>query len=189
MPKPLPNSISDRHPHPAIVIMGVCGTGKSSIGHLLAELLTDAWFVEGDDYHPPENIKRLSAGEALTDIDRSQWLENLGRAINAQRQSYITLCSCSALKKSYRDHLRSLSPNIIFIFLDGSKDLIKQRLEDREHFMSPDLLDSQLNTLEKPTADEGQIITCPIDQSASDTVTLLINQHLSGLINAKYIKG
>jgi gluconokinase len=136
--------------------MGVTGSGKSTVGGMLADAL-GVTFVEGDDYHPAENIQRMAAGIPLTDADRSGWLRalasRLGQSAKAGEGLVIT---CSALKKSYRDILRTAAPEVQFIFLDGSRSLIADRVANRrDHFMPATLLDSQLSTLEPPTADEN----------------------------------
>ena len=138
------------------VVMGVAGAGKSVVGALLAHAL-GVDFVEGDDYHPPENRHRMSIGIPLTDDDRRGWLLLLAaRLKQAKDTGRGVVMSCSALKRSYRDLLRSEAGEVRFIYLRGPRDLLAERLAHRPgHFMPPSLLDSQLATLEEPTADEG----------------------------------
>jgi gluconokinase len=135
-----------------LVLMGVSGTGKTTVGKLLAADL--GWdFVEGDEYHPPANVEKMSAGIPLTDDDRRPWLQALRRRIEqACRGGENLILACSALKHEYRRHLeRDDLECVEYVFLHGSKELLQSRLEGREgHFMPPHLLDSQLETLEVP---------------------------------------
>lgn len=142
---------------PILVIMGVSGTGKSTIAAILAERL--GWDIgEGDDLHPASNVAKMAAGEPLTDDDRWPWLDLVADWITersiAGRPGIIT---CSALKKSYRDRLRD--PNVVFVHLSGSKEQIGRRLAARNgHFMPVSLLDSQFAALEPPTTDEQRLV-------------------------------
>lgn len=138
------------------VVMGVTGSGKSTVGAALAHAL-GIGFVEGDDYHPVENVKRMASGTPLTDEDRSGWLHALANRIREAREAGTGLVlTCSALKRSYRDILRSASPGVQFVFLDGPRSLLEERVAGRRgHFMPASLLDSQLETLEKPASDEN----------------------------------
>jgi gluconokinase len=137
------------------VVMGVSGCGKTLIGEGLARAL-DVEFVEGDAYHPPENVARMTAGIPLTDADRQGWLAALAaRIAEAKRAGMGLVVSCSALKRSYRDLLRAGAADVRFVFLKGSRELIAARLAGRQgHYMPPSLLDSQLATLEEPSPDE-----------------------------------
>ena len=138
------------------VVMGVCGSGKSLIGAQLAREL-DLEFVEGDDLHPPDNVKQMAAGMPLTDDDRRGWLIAIAaRLREATRAGVGLVVSCSALKRSYRDLLRSFGEgDVRFVYLAGSRALLAQRLAQRRgHFMPPALLESQLAILEEPSADE-----------------------------------
>ncbi|HEV8266563.1 MAG TPA: gluconokinase [Gemmatimonadales bacterium] len=138
------------------VIMGVSGSGKSLIGAQLARAL-DVAFVEGDELHPPDNVQRMSAAIALTDDDRRGWLLAIAARLREARRAGIGLVvSCSALKRSYRDLLRSVGDaNVRFVYLAGSRALIAERMANRRgHFMPPSLLESQLAILEEPSADE-----------------------------------
>jgi gluconokinase len=127
-----------------IVIAGVSGSGKTTIGKLVAEKL-GCEFADADDFHPPENIAKMGAGIPLDDADRAGWLEALGHHL-AGRDSIVL--ACSALKKIYRDRLRELAGRIRFFVLTADRALLEERLANREHFMPGSLLDSQLGTLE-----------------------------------------
>lgn len=136
-----------------VVLMGVSGSGKTTVGKLLADELGWA-FVEADDYHPPANIEKMGRGEPLTDDDRRPWLDALRDRIGeACGRGENVVLACSALKHVHRDHLEPENPACVrYVHLEGSKDLIRRRLEAREgHFLDPDLLDSQFEALEAPT--------------------------------------
>jgi gluconokinase len=138
------------------VMMGVCGSGKSLIGAALAREL-DIEFVEGDDLHPPENVRRMAAGIPLTDDDRQGWLIAIAARLREARRAGVGLVvSCSALKRRYRDLLRSAGDaDVRFVYLAGSRALIEERMGKRQgHFMPASLLDSQLSILEEPAPDE-----------------------------------
>jgi len=134
-----------------VVVMGICGTGKSTIGRRLAER-TGAVFVEGDDHHPAANREKMSRGEPLDDADRDPWLAELVAIAVAERAAgHDVVLSCSALKRRYRDRLRAIGAPLIFVHLTGAVDLIRRRMAGRtEHFMPTSLIDSQLATLEPP---------------------------------------
>ena len=127
-----------------IIIAGVSGSGKSTVGKLLAERL-GCEFADADDYHPPENIAKMKAGIPLDDADRAGWLEALGDHL-ASRENIVL--ACSALKRIYRDRLRGMAGPLEFFVLSLDKESLMQRLEARDHFMPASLLDSQLATLE-----------------------------------------
>lgn len=136
--------------------MGVCGSGKSLIGTQLAREL-DVEFVEGDDLHPPENVKRMAAGIPLTDDDRQGWLVEIATRLREARQAGVGLVvSCSALKRRYRDLLRSTGDaDVRFVYLAGNRAIIAERMANRRgHYMPTTLLESQLAILEEPSADE-----------------------------------
>ncbi|MCQ4142890.1 gluconokinase [Vogesella sp. AC12] len=153
---------------PMIVVMGVCGCGKSEIGRRLAAAL-DTGFVEGDDFHPPHNVARMEAGTPLTDTDRQLWLETLrDKLAAAAADGRGLVLSCSALKRRYRDLLREGAAATVFVHLHGSRALIGQRMQARQgHFMPLGLVDSQFADLQPPAADERAIagdITLPPDE-------------------------
>jgi gluconokinase len=152
------------------VVMGITGSGKSTVGKLLAQRL-GVDFVEGDDYHPPENVRRMASGIPLTDDDRGDWLQALATRIREANDAGAGLVlTCSALKRSYRDVLRAAAPKLQFVFLTGPRALIAERLKGRRgHFMAASLLDSQLATLEQPSSDEHALV-CDIRESAEEIV-------------------
>jgi gluconokinase len=141
-----------------VVVMGVSGSGKSTVGALLAGAL-GAEFVEGDALHPPENVAKMRAGTPLTDVDREGWLQaiaaRLGAAHAADRGLVV---SCSALKRAYRDMLRMSAPELRLVYLHGDFDLLGARMAARAgHYMPASLLASQFAALEPPQADEQAI--------------------------------
>jgi gluconokinase len=138
-----------------VVVMGVCGSGKTTVGRDLARAIGAA-FIEGDDLHPPSNRAKMSSGHPLTDADRWPWLDAIaaeaGQLAAARRDVVV---SCSALRRAYRDRLRAAGPGVRFIHLTGSHELLADRMAGRTgHFMPPGLLASQLATLENPDPDE-----------------------------------
>jgi carbohydrate kinase (thermoresistant glucokinase family) len=141
------------------VVMGVSGCGKSTVGQALAQEL-DVPFVEGDAYHPPANVAKMSAGMPLDDDDRAGWLHALQTQIGEARERGTGLVlSCSALKRRYRDLLREADPALRFAHLDGPRELIAERMRARAgHYMPPSLLDSQLRDLEPLQDDEAGVL-------------------------------
>ena len=138
-----------------VVIMGVSGCGKSTVGEGLANRL--GWrFVEGDSLHPSDNVAKMAAGKPLNDADRAGWLATLADVLAQAREAEQGLViSCSALKRAYRDRLRAGDPNALFVHLDGSRDVIAARIAGRTHlYMPASLLESQFSALELPQADE-----------------------------------
>jgi gluconokinase len=140
---------------PIVVLMGVCGSGKTEVGRRLAARL-GCDFLDGDDFHPPENVEKMRAGTPLSDTDRWPWLDRLAAAIGARLEADMGgVVACSALTRRYRDRLGLARPGLVLVHLDGSRGLLAARLAARQgHFMPPGLLDSQLATLERPLADE-----------------------------------
>lgn len=162
--------------HPTIyIIMGVSGSGKTTIGRLLADH-HNCPFYDGDDYHPAENVAKMAAGTPLTDDDRAPWLDRLHDIITRHIQAGETaVLACSALKKSYRDHLRGGYKDICFIHLDGRFDLIWRRMKARQdHYMKPEMLQSQFDTLEMPNEQEALIIN--IDEPPESIVQEILKQ-------------
>lgn len=139
-----------------VVIMGVAGTGKTTIGPLLAARL-DVPYAEGDDFHPPANIEKMTAGTPLTDDDRLPWLDAIGAWAHG-RAGHGGVVSCSALKRAYRDRLRAAAPGVVFVHLTGGRALIEDRMSHRQgHFMPTALLDSQFATLQPLEPDEAGV--------------------------------
>ncbi|NAY90719.1 AAA family ATPase [Muricauda sp. JGD-17] len=152
---------------PVLVIMGVSGTGKSTIGKLLANKLNVPFF-DGDDFHPKSNIEKMGAGIPLNDSDREGWLKQLNQLALDHELSGAVI-ACSALKESYREILKNqMNDQMEFIFLQGSLELIKKRMEERKgHFMPTKLLQSQFDTLEVPK----DAITIFIDRTPEELVS------------------
>lgn len=160
-----------------MVVMGVSATGKSSVAQALSAELT-VKFVEGDDFHPAENLAKMSAGEPLTDDDRQPWLQTLANLLELRTAAGTpTILTCSALRRSYRDLLRTGSPTLFFIHLHADFDVLRARMGDRtKHFMPTSLLQSQFDTLEPLQPDElGAVIdvTPPLDEVVAACVAKL----------------
>ena len=157
-----------------LVVMGVSGTGKSTVAGLLAGQL--GWDLEeGDDLHPEANVAKMASGQPLTDEDRWPWLDKVAAWIQALiwagRPGVVT---CSALRRAYRDRLRA--PGVTFVHLEGSKEIIAARMAKRlDHFMPTSLLDSQLATLEPLGADEEAIVV-PLGQGPQEEVAEVIDR-------------
>lgn len=143
-----------------LVVMGVCGSGKSTVGIALSRHL-GITFEDADDYHSPANVEKMSQGIALDDEDRWPWLDALGIALGQKAQTgNQVVAACSALRRCYRERLlKAADEPILFIYLKGSREAIVARMMTRkDHFMPTQLLDSQLTTLEEPDADENAIV-------------------------------
>ena len=155
------------------VIMGVAGSGKSSVGVALASEL-DAVYLDGDDLHSAANIAKMSSGQPLTDADREPWLQRVGQTLAAA--DTVLIVGCSALRRMYRDWIRQHAQcDVGFLHLSGSRAVIEQRMSMREgHFMPVKLLDSQFTTLEQPHADETAVVV-DIDQKFEAVVAQLAN--------------
>jgi gluconokinase len=159
-----------------VVVMGVSGCGKSTVGRALAERL-GLRFIEGDEWHPPRNVALMAAGTPLTDDDRRDWLQALADLLAAAAASGRGLVlSCSALKRRYRDQLRADAPGLRFVHLHGAPELLAARMATRPgHYMPPSLLPSQLETLEPPAADEDPV-TLDIAQPPEVLVAAALSQ-------------
>lgn len=159
-----------------LIVMGVSGSGKTTIGEALARRL--GWpYQDADAYHPDSNVAKMRAGQPLTDQDRWPWLRAIAAEIDriADRGDHVVF-GCSALKRAYRDVLVHGRRDVRIVYLDGSRELIARRLAGRkDHFMPAGLLDSQFATLEKPAADERAIIVA-IDASVEAIVEAIIGR-------------
>lgn len=156
--------------HAAIMVMGVSGCGKSTIGAGLASALGGN-FLDGDDYHPQANVDRMASGQPLTDDMRWPWLDQLAAAVNDQRQTGVTVFACSALRQSYREYLRAAIPALKIAYLDAPYDVVSARLSQRtDHYMPASLLDSQFATLEVP---QNPTKSVSIDQPIADIIATL----------------
>lgn len=155
----------------SIIVMGVSGSGKTTVGEAVARQI-HAKFIDGDDLHPRANIQKMGSGHPLNDEDRMPWLERLSDAaysLNHKNETGIIVCS--ALKRRYRDRLRDGNQGMVFLYLKGSFDVIMERLKARSgHFMPTDLLKSQFETLEEPGADEPDVICVDIDADIDEVV-------------------
>ncbi|CAI0815607.1 Thermoresistant gluconokinase [Serratia fonticola] len=155
----------------SIILMGVSGSGKSTIGAAVAREIK-AKFIDGDDLHPRANIQKMASGQPLNDEDRAPWLQRLNDAaysLNHKNESGIIVCS--ALKRRYRDLLRKDNDNMVFVYLKGSFETILARLQARSgHFMPTELLKSQFEALEEPGADEKDVICVDIDTDVEGVV-------------------
>jgi gluconokinase len=164
-----------------VVVMGVSGCGKSTLASGVARQL-QLDMMDGDDLHLSESVAKMRSGVALTDIDRWPWLDRIGDYLaQAEPAKKGRIVACSALKRIYRDRIRARAANVIFIFLDGDVELIRQRMALRAgHYMPPELLDSQLQTLEPPAPDETDVLTLHIatgvDKLVAQAVTALKQQ-------------
>jgi gluconokinase len=149
-----------------IVVMGVSGCGKSTLSAAISAEL-GLTMVDGDDLHLPASVEKMRAGIALDDADRWPWLDSIGRLL-AQPAADLSggrVLACSALKRAYRERIRSLAAPLQFVFLDGPAELIEQRMALRTgHYMHPELLASQLRALERPGADEHDVVRIDINR-------------------------
>ncbi len=160
-----------------VVLMGVSGCGKSTVGEALAAHLR--WrFVEGDSLHPPENVAKMAAGQPLDDQDRAGWLTALAEQLAlARAQGQGLVISCSALKRAYRDRLRAGDAQALFVHLSGSREVIASRIAQRNHdYMPASLLESQFVALQAPQADE-RALTLDVRQTPAELVDR-IDHHL-----------
>lgn len=153
---------------PPLVVMGVSGCGKSTVGALLGERLGVPFF-DGDDFHPPANKAKMAGGTPLDDDDRAPWLAEIGAALaTSPGGAGSRIIACSALKRRYRDVLRSFAPDVVFVHLSGQAATISGRLNGRAHeYMPSSLLASQLATLEPLAADEAHVVVDILGDPAS----------------------
>ena len=155
---------------PLVVVMGVSGSGTTTIGTLVAHEL-GVEFIDGDSLHPLENVRKMAAGTPLDDDDRWPWLEIVGRTLHehGERREGLVV-ACSALKRVYRERIRSQAPSALFLHLDGTVEVLTRRIEGRSgHFMPAALLESQIETLEPLAQEEGGYVL-NIDQPVADMV-------------------
>ncbi|OOF36371.1 gluconokinase [Rodentibacter heidelbergensis] len=155
----------------SFILMGVSSTGKTSVGTAVAQRL-GIKLIDGDDLHPRANIIKMGEGQPLNDEDRAPWLERIrDAAFSLERKSEVGIIVCSALKKQYRDIIRAGNDNVKFLFLEGSFDLVLERMKQRKgHYMKTDMLKSQFDTLEVPQEDEPDVIHIDIDGSFETVV-------------------
>jgi len=166
------SAVRDATPSP-VVVMGVSGSGKSTVGSALAQRLRVP-FVDADTLHPPANIAKMSAGEPLNDEDRYPWLEKVGEWLASRCAGGVV--SCSALKRKHRVQLRAHCPRVEFLYLSGSPELINSRVAGRSgHFMPAALLRSQFDTLEPLGADEPGVTV-----DSGQDVDIIIDTFLEG---------
>jgi gluconokinase len=151
-----PAVVKDSSQVPLVVVMGVSGSGKTTVGEEVARRLA-VDFGEADEFHPRSNIEKMESGVALDDDDRAPWLAAIGEWL-AEHDEVGAVATCSALKRAYRDTLRRAAPGTVFLHLAGSRELLAERMGGRRgHFMPASLLDSQLDTLESLQDDEDGI--------------------------------
>ncbi|MET1051397.1 MAG: gluconokinase [Mycetocola sp.] len=171
-------TVDDGTPEAAqIIVMGVSGSGKSTIGALIAGAL-GVPFVDADALHPQSNVEKMAGGTPLTDEDRWPWLAKVGSTLaEAGRNGTGIVIACSALRRSYRDTILTNAPSARFVYLSGSREVLESRLEGRKgHFMPATLLDSQFATLEPLAADEPGVVVDidrPVAEIVSDAVHAL----------------
>jgi gluconokinase len=154
-----------------VVVMGVSGSGKSTVGAGIADAL-GLHFIDGDGLHSAESVARMQAGIALGDDDRWPWLDRIGaRLTDASQWPQGIVVACSALKRAYRDRIRAAAPGVRFVFLDGPAALIESRMTRRTgHYMPSTLLASQMQTLEPPGVDERDALRVGVELPASEVV-------------------
>ena len=154
-----------------VVVMGVCGCGKTSVGREISA--ATGWsFIEGDDLHPPSNRAKMAAGTPLDDDDRWPWLDAIAAAAHAnEADGHSVVVACSALKRNYRKWLSGDLAPVVYVYMCGAEDVIRARLKAREHhFMLADMLDSQLRTLEPPV----DALLVPVDLATEAQVARVL---------------
>jgi len=155
-----------------IIVMGVSSSGKSTVGAALGRAL-HAPFLDGDQYHPPANVEKMRAGTPLTDDDRWPWLQALSAALQeAAEKKGVAVGACSALKRAYRDFItQKAGEPVLFVYLDGSREVIAERMARRSHeYMPTSLLDSQFATLEVPDPASENVLVVPVTDSVDKIV-------------------
>jgi gluconokinase len=160
-----------------VIVAGVSGSGKTTVGELLAERL--GWqFIDGDSLHPPANIAKMAHGEPLTDADRAPWLRRIGERIDAgQAAGRRTVVACSALKRRYRAELVSGRPDVWMAFLMIDYEVARERLAARRgHFFDAGLLSSQFAALEQPVPGEDRVVPVPVRDQPEATVSEIIRR-------------
>ncbi|WP_297110186.1 gluconokinase [uncultured Devosia sp.] len=169
-----------------VIVMGVSSSGKSTVGAALGRAL-HAPFLDGDQYHPQANVEKMRAGTPLTDEDRWPWLEALTAALKqAAQKKDIAIGACSALRRSYRDFIAEKAGEpVLFIYLDGSREVIGERMAKRKHeYMPTSLLDSQFATLEVPDPETENVLPVPV----TDSVDKIVRTVISALGDVKSFK-
>ncbi len=157
-----------------LIVMGVSGSGKTTVGKMLARRL--GWeFFDADEFHSPENVAKMAAGIPLTDADRAPWLAALHDLLAEARQAgRRPILACSALKQSYRDALRAGNPGVRVVYLKGSYDLIQARMQSRaDHYMKPGMLRSQFDALEEPPDAWTADVSLPPEEIVKEILELL----------------
>jgi gluconokinase len=159
----------------ALVVMGVSGSGKTTVGELLAKRLGWA-FMEGDRLHPPANVEKMRQGIPLTDADRWPWLDRIGEELKSWAgEDKSGVLTCSALKRACRDRIRAARPDVRFVYVKGSEALIAARVAARHHeYMPASLLRSQFDTLEEPTLGEPGVVTVDAGGTVGEEVAEVI---------------
>lgn len=158
-----------------VVVMGVSGSGKSTVSAALAEALCGI-YVDADDLHSSENVAHMAAGKPLTDEMRWPWLDRCIAEVNRLRVEAPAVIACSALRQIYRDHLRAGINGVRFVYLDAERDLVLERMSKRKgHYMPLSLLDSQFATLEIPQAEDG-VVAVSVNQTVEGIVSDALNQ-------------
>ena len=154
-----------------LIVMGVAGCGKTTLAKALGQRM-GLEMADGDDLHMAQSVEKMRAGTPLQDSDRWPWLDRIGAHLT-EPHPHGRVVACSALKRAYRDRIRAQAGKVFFIFLNGDIELIGQRMRQRQdHYMPVDLLESQFLTLERPQADECDVIELPITEAIDDLVRL-----------------
>jgi gluconokinase len=167
--------MNDANNGTALVVMGVSGSGKTTVAELLAKEL-DWPFMEGDRLHPPANVEKMRQGTPLTDADRAPWLDRIGEELKSWAAvGKSGVLTCSALKRAYRDRIRLARADVRFVYVKGSETLIAARVAARHHeYMPASLLRSQFDALEEPAQNEPGVVTVDASGSAEEEVAAVI---------------